>query len=141
MGRFRGGIARGVSAGGTLALVVATLGTPYQVELADRLFFFEDVNESPARMERYLMQLLQAGLLEQAAGFVIGTAPYDEADRGRFLSLDQVYRDLLLPLGKPIVYDLPIGHEPDPIPLPMGLLMELDADCGTLRVLEPLVRA
>jgi muramoyltetrapeptide carboxypeptidase len=137
---LHGGTAQGPLAGGTLALVVATLGTPFEVELDGRLLFFEDVNESPARIERYLTQLLQAGLLERAAGFVIGTAPYDELDCQRFLTLEQIYRDLLLPLGRPLVYDLPIGHEPDPIPLPLGLTAELDADRGTLRILEPLVR-
>jgi muramoyltetrapeptide carboxypeptidase len=138
---LKGGRASGRLAGGTLALVVATLGTPYEVELDGRLVFFEDVHESPARIERYLTQLLQAGALKRAAGFVIGTAPYDEPDRDRFLTLEQVYRDLLLPLGRPILYDLPIGHEPDPIPLPFGLTAELDADRGTLRILEPLVRS
>lgn len=137
---LQGGTARGTLVGGTLALVVAGVGTPYQIELDGRLFFFEDVNESPARMERYLTQLLQARLLDRVAGFVIGTAPYDEPDRERFLSLEQVYRDLLLPLGRPVVIDLPIGHEPDPIPLPCGLAAELDADRGILRVTEPLVR-
>lgn len=137
---LRGGTARGASAGGTLALVVATLGTPYQIELERRIFFFEDVHESPARIERYLTQLLQAGLLDEAAGFLIGTAPYEEADRDRFLTLEEVYRDLLLPLGKPLVYDLPIGHGPNPIPIPLGLTLELDADRGLLRVCEPLVR-
>jgi len=137
---LRGGTARGPLAGGTLALVVATLGTPYEVETDGCLFFFEDVNESPARIERYLTQMLQAGLLQHAAGFLIGTAPYDEPDRDRFLTLEQIYRDLLLPLGRPLVYDLPIGHEPDPIPLPLGLAAELDADRGTLRIVESLVR-
>jgi muramoyltetrapeptide carboxypeptidase len=137
---LRGGVARGPCAGGTLALVVATLGTPYQIELAGRLFFFEDVHESPARLERYLTQLLQAGLLDGVAGFFIGTAPYDEADRDRFLTLEQIYRDLLLPLDKPLVYDLPIGHAPSPIPIPMGITAVLDADRGLLRVVEPIVR-
>jgi muramoyltetrapeptide carboxypeptidase len=137
---LRGGVARGRCAGGTLALVVATLGTPYQIELAGRLFFFEDVNESPARIERYLAQLKQAGLLDDVTGFFIGTAPYDEADRDRFLTLEQVYRDLLLPFDKPLVYGLPIGHEPSPIPIPMGVTAVLDADRGLLRVVEPMVR-
>lgn len=137
---LHGGVARGPLTGGTLALVVATLGTPYELETEGRILFFEDVNESPARIERYLTQLTQAGLLDDVAGFVIGTAPYVESDRDRFLALDQVYRDLLLPLGRPLVYDLPIGHEPDPIPLPLGLTAELDADRGMLRICEPLVR-
>jgi muramoyltetrapeptide carboxypeptidase len=137
---LRGGVARAPLAGGTLALVASSLATPYQIELAGRLFFFEDVHESPARIERYLTQLLQAGLLDGVAGFVIGTAPYDETDHDRFLTLEQIYRDLLLPLDKPLVYGLSIGHEPSPIPIPLGITAVLDADGGLLRVVEPMVR-
>jgi muramoyltetrapeptide carboxypeptidase len=136
---LHGGIARGPLVGGTLALVAATLGTPHQIDLSGAIFFFEDVNESPARVERYLAQLLQAGLLRDVAGFLIGDAPYDEADRERFLTLEQVYADLLLPLEKPLVYNFPIGHHPDPIPLPLGIQARLDADQGLLSVEEAFV--
>jgi muramoyltetrapeptide carboxypeptidase len=137
---LRGGVARGPLVGGTLALVAATLGTPYQIDPAGALFFFEDVNESPARVERYLTQLSQAGLLDEVAGFLIGDAPYDEADRDRFLTLEQVYADLLLPLGRPLVYNFPIGHHPDPIPLPIGIAATLDANLGRLSVEEAFVQ-
>jgi len=137
-----GGRAEGPCVGGTLALVAATLGTPHQIDLRGAVFFFEDVHESPARIERYLMQLRLAGLLDAAAGFLIGTAPYPETEeeRGRFLTLEQVYTDLLVPLGKPLLYNFPCGHEPDPITLPMGGRLLLDADARTVAITEAVVR-
>jgi muramoyltetrapeptide carboxypeptidase len=133
-----GGRAEGPCVGGTLALVAATLGTPHQIDLRGAIFFFEDVHESPARIERYLMQLRLAGLLDEVAGFLIGTAPYPESEeeRGRFLSLEQIYADLLVPLDKPLIYNFPCGHEPDPITLPMGGRVLLDADARTVAVTE-----
>jgi muramoyltetrapeptide carboxypeptidase len=73
------------------------------------VFFFEDVHESPARIERYLMQLLLAGKLEHVTGFLIGNVPYegDDAERASYLPVEQVYADLLAPLGKPIIYGWP----------------------------------
>jgi muramoyltetrapeptide carboxypeptidase len=133
-----GGAAEGPCVGGTLSLVVATLGTPHQVDTRGAVFFFEDVYESPARIERYLMQLRLAGHLDEVAGFLIGTAPYDDAER-RFLTLEQVYSDLLGPLGKPLIHGFPCGHEPDPITLPMGGRVRLDADRQTVAVVEALV--
>lgn len=137
-----GGIAEGPCVGGTLALVAATLGTPFAPDLDGAVFFFEDVHESPARMERYLTQLLLAGKLERVAGFLIGNAPYEdsEAEKARYLAIEQVYADLLAPLNKPLVYGWPHGHDPSPITLPMGVRIRLDADRKSVTVLDAAVR-
>lgn len=137
------GRADGPCVGGTLSLVVPTLGTPYEIETEGAIFFFEDVHESPAHIERYLMQLLLAGKLQQARGFLIGGVPYEAtpAARAGFLEVEQVYRDLLAPLGKPAVYGWPHGHDPSPVTLPMGVRIGLDADRKSVTVLEPAVRA
>jgi muramoyltetrapeptide carboxypeptidase len=137
-----GGTAEGPLVGGTLSLVVATLGTPYEVVLDGALFFFEDVHESPARIERYLAQLLLAGKLERASGFLIGNVPYEASDeeRARYLGIRQVYEDLLVPLGKPLVYGWPFGHDPSPVTLPIGIRARLDADRKAVTVVEAAVR-
>jgi muramoyltetrapeptide carboxypeptidase len=137
-----GGIAEGPLVGGTLSLIVPTLGTEWEIDTAGSLLFFEDVHESPARMERYLMQLLLGGKLDEVNGFLIGNAPHDADDeeRARYLTLEQVYRDLLVPLGKPLVYGWPHGHDPSPVTLPMGIRARLDADRKSVTVLDPAVR-
>jgi muramoyltetrapeptide carboxypeptidase len=137
-----GGVAEGPCVGGTLALVAATLGTEYAPDLDGCVFFFEDVQESPARMERYLMQLLLTGKLDRVSGFLIGNAPFDasEDEEAHYLAIDQVYADLLVPLGKPLVYGWPHGHDPSPVTLPMGIRIRLDADRKTVTILEPAVR-
>lgn len=136
-----GGTAEGPLAGGTLALVAATLGTPYEVQTEGAIFCFEDVYESPARIERYLAQLLYAGKLAGAAGFLIGDCPHDadEEEKARYLTVEQVYADLLTPLGKPAVFGWPFGHVPSPVTLPMGVRARINADDGELEILEPAV--
>ncbi|MBI3911731.1 MAG: LD-carboxypeptidase [Armatimonadetes bacterium] len=136
------GTAEGVCMGGTLSLLAALLGTPFQPDLAGCVLFLEDIHEHPGRVERYLMQLRLAGLLDDVAGFLIGTTPYeaDEEERRWFLPVEQVYRDILVPLGKPLVYNFPIGHEPQPLSLPIGVRVQLDADRRELAILEPAVR-
>ena len=138
-----GGVAEGPCVGGTLALIAATMGTPYEPDLDGCVFFFEDVHESPARMERYLTQLLLGGKLDHVAGFLIGNAPYDapEEEKARYLAIEQVYADLLQPLGKPLVYGWPHGHDPSPITLPIGIPVRLDADRKQVTVLEAAVAA
>ena len=132
------GKATGRLAGGCLALLAAAVGTPDEPDFRDRIVLLEDVDEAVYRVDRYLAQLLGAGILQQAAGFVIGTVTdweKQEKDPPE-IDLEQVWRDHLGPLGKPAISGFPVGHEPNPLTLPLGCLAEVDADAGTLTLLE-----
>lgn len=124
-------------AGGCLSLVASLVGTPWEIDLRDTIFFFEDVNEPPYSIDRMLMQLLQAGKLQSCAGIVVGEHAGCEPRGGNSLSLEQVFADLLVPLGVPLIYGLPIGHGRHHATLPLGVRAALDAGAGTLRILEP----
>ncbi|MCK6434726.1 MAG: LD-carboxypeptidase, partial [Aquabacterium sp.] len=64
--------ARGVLWGGNLAVVQSLLGTPYWPKLRNGILFLEDVNEHPYRIERALLQLHQAGVLERQKAVLLG---------------------------------------------------------------------
>jgi muramoyltetrapeptide carboxypeptidase len=137
-----GGRAEGILAGGTLSLVVATLGTAEQIDLTDRIFCFEDIHESPARIERYLTHLARAGILERAAGFIVGPLRWDvpKEERGAYLPFETVLAQHLAPLGRPALVGYPFGHVPHPVTMPLGTRVSLDADQRLVNVLEPAVR-
>lgn len=129
------GIAEGQLCGGCLSLVAATLGTPYQIETTGKLLLIEDVGEAPHRIERFLIQFAEAGLLEAAAGFVVGQAT--DADDSHTIPMRQLWSELLAPYRKPAVLGFPFGHVPINYALPLGVLARLDADARTLTLLEP----
>lgn len=131
------GIASGQLCGGCLSLVAAASGTPYQIETAGKLFLIEDVGEAPHRIERFLVQLAEAGLLQDAAGFVVGEAT--NADETNTLPMRQLWSELLTPYGKPTVLGFPSGHIPSNYALPLGVHACLDADAKTLTLLEAAV--
>jgi len=133
------GIAEGALCGGCLSLVTATLGTPYQIDTAGKLLLIEDIGEAPHRIERMLVQLAQAGVLENVAGFIIGQAT--DADETETLPLRQLWADLLAPYAKPSVLGFPFGHVSPNYALPLGIRARLDADAGALTLLEPTVSA
>ena len=60
------GRAEGQLAGGCLSIVVSTLGTGHEIDTKDKILFFEDIDEKPHRIDRYLTHLIQAGKLQQA---------------------------------------------------------------------------
>lgn len=123
-------------AGGCLTLLAALVGTPLQVDFAGRIAFFEDVDETPERIDRYLSQLLAAGCLEGCRGVLVGEHLLARP-RGPSLGLEAVLADLIAPLGVPSCHFLPIGHGTHQATLPLGVLARLDADAGTLEILEP----
>jgi muramoyltetrapeptide carboxypeptidase len=131
------GTAEGRLCGGCLSLVAATLGTPYQIETVGKLLLLEDIDEAPHRVERYLQQFVAAGLLENAAGFVIGQAT--DADDTCTLPMRQIWADALVPYGKPTVLGFPFGHVHRNYALPFGVHARLNADLGTLTLLESAV--
>jgi muramoyltetrapeptide carboxypeptidase len=134
------GTARGPLAGGTTTLLAASLGTPYELEAEGRMLLLEDVHVEPYQVDRCLTQLLHAGKLDAAAGFAIAEhsdVRTEHSFGGHTLELMEVFEDILVPLGRPVVYGLPLGHRPGVATVPLGVEVELDADAGTLTVLEP----
>jgi muramoyltetrapeptide carboxypeptidase len=134
------GVAEGPLAGGCLTLLAALTGTPLQVSFAGRICFFEDVDESAYVIDRALSQLLAAGCLEGCRGIVIGEHADVAAEGPSSLGLEQVFEDLLAPLGIPTCFPLPLGHGKHLGTVPLGAPVQLDANAGTLAVLGPAVR-
>jgi muramoyltetrapeptide carboxypeptidase len=138
------GEAQGALVGGNLSLVVSLLGTPYDIDFADKLVFIEEIGESPYRIDRMLTQLLNSGKLSKASGIVLGvfkgceTRP-DDPDFGDSLSLKEVLLDRLMGIGIPVAYGFPIGHIAENATLPMGIPAKLDTSKFTLTILEEAV--
>ena len=131
------GTAEGLLTGGCLSLVAATLGTPYQIDTHGKLLILEDIDEAPHRVERYLAQFAAARLFEAAAGFVFGKST--GADDTRTLPMRQIWADAVAPFGKPAVLGFPFGHVTPNYALPLGVRARLDAEAGTLTLLEAAV--
>jgi muramoyltetrapeptide carboxypeptidase len=135
------GVAEGELCGGCLTLVCATLGTPWEIDTRGKILVLEDVDEEPYAFDTLLNQLRLAGKLRQAAGIVIGEChnvrPYDyKPGFPSTLSLEDVLDELIVPLGVPALYGLPIGHGKHHFTLPLGARARLDAAALDLSVLE-----
>jgi len=58
--------------GGNLCVLNSMLGTPHWPKVKGGILFLEDVNEHPYRIERSLLQLQQAGVLDAQKAVVLG---------------------------------------------------------------------
>jgi muramoyltetrapeptide carboxypeptidase len=132
------GKAAGRLAGGCLSLLAANAGTREAPSFRDRIVIIEDVDECVPHVDRHLSQLIRAGAFAGAAGIVVGTVTGWDKDLKEppTVTLDDIWRDTLVPLGLPTILGFPLGHEPNPLTLPLGCMAELDANAGTLALLE-----
>ena len=132
-----GGIARGRLLPGNLCVATHLLGTAAEPDLTDAILAFEDVGEAPYRLDRMLTQWRAMGKLSQVKGIALGRfsgwpAEGTSVKAGSTLSVMEVMRDRLMPLGIPIVSDLPFGHDGENAVLPVGLPVALNADIGQI---------
>lgn len=133
-----GGAAEGELVGGNLSLVAALCGTPWQAITRGRILFLEEVGEAPYRLDRLLRQLELAGVLEGVAGIAFGRFTDCAGDPGD-PEAGALLAEAAERAGVPAVLGLPIGHVPDNWTLPLGVRARLDADAGTLELLEAAV--
>lgn len=137
------GQASGRVVGGCLSDLLHTMGTPWEIDLAEAIFAFEEIGSSPHGIDRALLQLSQAGKLERVRGVVIGDLTDCEWSDGggspwpHTRTLEEVLTDRLKPLGVPVVSLLPFGHGPYKATLPFGVQATLDAETCTLTITEP----
>jgi muramoyltetrapeptide carboxypeptidase len=134
---FRRGETSGLLMGGTLAQLVASLGTPYAFKPPKgHILFLEDVAERPYRLDRMLTQLRLAGILGSAAGVVLGEFPDCDEPQGE-TSGRAVLADLLKEFNGPVVYGFPSGHTKGPLlTLPFGVKARVVANGNPRVVIE-----
>ncbi len=126
--------AEGLLWGGNLALVCALLGTPYlptPIQRRGSIAFFEDVNEPAYKVERMLLQLLQAGVLDRCKAVLLGAfdpVPPQANDNG--FTLAHAIDTLRQRLHVPVITGLPFGHVARKLTLPIGARVRLSVAHG-----------
>lgn len=138
---WRPGRAAGPLLGGLLNRLVRLHGTPFGLppeRFDGAILFWEDVNTSTSMIWNDLQALRHAGILDRAAGMIVGPVSDVEVTDGG-PGLREVTLDVLGDHDIPVLANVEIGHNPPNIPLPLGVRAELDADAATITLLEPAV--
>ncbi len=133
------GIAEGPIAGGNLSLLVATLGSAFEIDTKGKILFIEEVGEEPYRVDRMLHTLALAGKFKDCIGIILCTFEKCQS-KGRepheTLTLNQIFKDAIKPFGKPMIGNFQVGHIQNQITIPMGIKVRLDATRGEMIFLE-----
>ncbi|MEX0994579.1 MAG: LD-carboxypeptidase [Balneolaceae bacterium] len=134
------GVATGQLFGGNLTVLTSLIGSGYLPDWKGALLFVEDIGEDVYRIDRMMSQLQLNGILDKINGFIFGRCRDCKESPGYSLTLEQVLRDYLLQAGKPAFYGSMISHGPDIFTIPVGVRAKIDAENGSIEILEKPVR-
>jgi muramoyltetrapeptide carboxypeptidase len=133
------GAGEGVLYGGCLSILVASLGTPYEIRTQGTILFLEDLAAKPFQIDRMLMQLKLAGKLDGVRGIVFGEMRDCLQNANQGYTLEEVVLRIVSDLGVPVAYGVRSGHVTGGnITLPIGVRAGLTVRGGqvSLRILE-----
>jgi muramoyltetrapeptide carboxypeptidase len=136
------GDAEGTLYGGCLSILVASLGTPYEIRTAGTILFLEDLAAKPYQIDRMLMQLKLGGHLDDVRGIVFGQMLDCIQSPSQDYALQEVIARIVGDLKIPVAYGVKSGHVTSGnITLPFGVRARLSvrAEGTTLRIMEPSV--
>ena len=123
---FDGLAVRGRLWGGNLTVLVSMLGTRHWPRVKGGVLFVEDVGEHPYRVERMLLQLHQAGVLQAQKAVVLGAfTAWRKSPLDGGYSLKSAVAHLRSVCPVPVLTGLPFGHVPTKVSLPVGARVEL----------------
>lgn len=91
-------------------MLVASLGTPYEIQTDGKLLFVEDIGTKPYQVDRMLMQLKLAGKLEKVRGILFGQMLDCTQPGGQDYTLQDVIKSVVGDLGVPVAFGFPSGH-------------------------------
>jgi len=137
------GEAEGLLYGGCLSILVASLGTPYEIQTEGTILFLEDVAAKPYQIDRMLMQLKLAGKFNGVRGIVFGEMRDCVQNANQGYRLEDVVLRIVGDLGVPVAYGVPSGHvTAGNITLPIGVRAGLTVRRGrvSLEILEAAVQ-
>jgi muramoyltetrapeptide carboxypeptidase len=133
------GSAEGILYGGCLSILVASLGTPYEISTAGTVLFIEDIAAKPYQIDRMLMQLKLAGKLDEVRGIVFGEMVDCTQNKDQTYTLQDVILRVVGDLGVPVAFGLRSGHvSRGNITLPFGVraVLKITANAVSLEIGE-----
>ena len=136
------GEAEGTLYGGCLSILVASLGTPYEIKTAGTILFLEDLAAKPFQIDRMLMQLKLGGHLASVRGIVFGEMLDCVQNANQAYTLQEIITRVVGDLGIPVAFGVRSGHVTSGnITLPFGVSAKLSVRNGkvSLGILESAV--
>ncbi len=131
------GTAEGEIIGGNLSLIVASLGTKYEINTDNKILFLEETNEATYRIDRMLQQLKLAGKLDKIKGVILGNFKNAKRAEKDDMSLDDVFFEIFKNMNVPIIKNFKSGHVRPFITVPIGVIGKINTFKDEIIIEQP----
>jgi len=129
------GEAQGILYGGCLSILVASLGTPYEIKTDGTILFLEDLAAKPFQIDRMLMQLKLGGHLDGVRGIIFGEMLDCVQAANQDYTLQEVVTRIVGDLRVPVAFGVKSGHVTSSnITLPFGVRAKLAVRSGQVKL-------
>ena len=138
---WRAGKARGRLVGGYLQATTGLFQTMYWPSLKEVIFFWETLESQPHDIERQLTIMEASGFFNNVTGMIIGKLVNCEEQEyvGLLPDLKETVLDITRNYNFPIIADADFGHDITNMPMPEGILAQMDAANLSIELIEPMV--
>jgi muramoyltetrapeptide carboxypeptidase len=130
------GIAQGILVGGNLSLIYAMMGTPFDIDVKDKILFIEEVDEQAYAVDRMFASLRLSGKLDECAGVILGY--FTRCEDNEYFTINRLIEEYFAPLNKPVLAGFESGHYKPFINLPIGIKVEVNTNNLSVTALESL---
>lgn len=135
---FRHGKAEGKLVGGNLASIQGLLGTQWEPDWNESIFFWEDIAKPTNRLDMALTHFRDVGVFEKISGMVVGSLVSCEPPKGG-QTVNEILSDLIGEFNFPVLCDVDLGHTDDKATLPIGIGAELNSESNSFAFTEAAV--
>jgi muramoyltetrapeptide carboxypeptidase len=131
------GEAKGKLVGGNLCLMSDLIGTPSDLDTANKILFIEDIAEYKYNLDRKMWQLLRAGKLDNLAGLLVGgfTDTLDNEVPFGMTEYEIVW-EKVKDFDYPVCFNFPVGHQARNVALTCGVEYTLSVKEHKVKLVE-----
>jgi len=139
---WRPGKARGRLIGGYLGAISLLYRTSYWPQAEDNILFWEALQTQPHEIERQFTVAESEGMFEKVTGMIVGKlVGCEEKDyEGMLPDIKEILLEITKEYGFPIIGNADFGHGGIFMPMPEGILAEINAEQLSIELVEPVVR-
>jgi muramoyltetrapeptide carboxypeptidase len=139
---WRPGKARGRLVGGYFGAITGLYRTSYWPSLESTILFWEALQTQPHEIERQFTIAEAEGVFDTVTGMVVGKlVDCEEKDyEGMLPDISEIILEITKDYGFPIIANADFGHSGTFMPMPEGILTEMDAEQLSIELVEPVVR-
>lgn len=127
----------GTAVGGCLRVFAGLAGTSLMPDCRGAVLVLEDVDERPYQIDRDLTQLQLSGALDGVVGMICGRFPHAAAHAHEHGLLDRLLAEWGHRLGIPVIWGLPLGHDPALRSIVFGREIQISADAHGWVISQP----